>query len=84
MLRQITIRLSDELAHWLKKRANQLDVSVAQLVRSHLERERAKTVEPEFMKLAGIVSGPGDLRAAAASVAKFPDSYCFSPSFCSG
>lgn len=57
----VTIRLTEELAAWLKTTARKTGVPVSRLVREHLERAKQETAEKPFLRYAGIMSGPPDL-----------------------
>lgn len=57
----ITIRLTEELAMWLKSTARKTGVPVSKLVRDHLERAKQETGDKPFLRYAGIMSGPPDL-----------------------
>ncbi|MFY9646235.1 MAG: ribbon-helix-helix domain-containing protein [Terriglobales bacterium] len=57
----ITVRLTEELATWLKTTARKTGVPVGRLVREQLERAKRETGDKPFMRYAGIMSGPPDL-----------------------
>ncbi|MGA2202824.1 MAG: ribbon-helix-helix domain-containing protein [Terriglobales bacterium] len=57
----ITIRLTEELAAWLKSTARRTGVPVGRLVREQLERAKRETGSKSFMRLAGSIDGPADL-----------------------
>jgi Ribbon-helix-helix domain len=57
----ITIRLTKELAIWLKSTARKTGVPVGRLVREQLERAKLETGSKPFMRHAGSISGPADL-----------------------
>lgn len=57
----ITVRLTEELAEWLKSTARKTGVPVGRLVREELERARRQTGDKPFMRYAGVISGPPDL-----------------------
>ena len=61
MSHTITVRLDDELAHWLEAEARRTGVSQGRIVRSQLERARVVGPTRTFMRLAGTVRGPRDL-----------------------
>jgi hypothetical protein len=61
MRRSISIRLSKELAAWLKSTAAKSGVSQAKLVRDRLEKARSNHGAQTFMRLAGTVRGAKDL-----------------------
>ena len=57
----ITVRLTEEMATWLKTTARKTGVPVGHLVREQLERAKRETGDKPFMRYAGIMSGPADL-----------------------
>jgi len=57
----ITIRLTEELATWLKRTARKTGVPVGRLVREQLERAKQETGNKSIMRHAGSISGPADL-----------------------
>ncbi len=57
----ITVRLTEELATWLKATAHKTGVPVGRLVREELERARRETGTKPWMRHAGSISGPPDL-----------------------
>ena len=57
----VTIRLTKELAEWLKSTARKTGVPVSRLVREELERAKRENVDRPFLRYAGIMSGPPDL-----------------------
>jgi hypothetical protein len=62
MSQTITVRLPEDLAHWIETSAARSGVSQGQIVREHLER--ACSADPKarrFMRLAGSVQGPRNL-----------------------
>ena len=61
MSHTITVRLSEELARWLRDLARRRGVSQSQIVKDNLEKARHATPDKPFMKLAGSVEGPRDL-----------------------
>lgn len=60
MSHTITIRLTPELAEWLKEVSARTGVSQGRLIREQLEKARGGEARP-FMKLAGAMRGPDDL-----------------------
>ncbi len=60
MSNTLTVRLPPQLAAWLIETARRSGVSRGKLIREQLEQARASEKQP-FLRLAGIVSGPGDL-----------------------
>ena len=62
MSHTLTVRLTPELAEWLKDTANRTGVPQGRIIREQLERAMAGTDRP-FMRLAGLVKGPRDLSA---------------------
>jgi hypothetical protein len=61
MSHTITIRLSEDLLHWLDDAAKRAGVSQGQIVREQLEKAKAGGGNRPFMRLAGSVRGPKDL-----------------------
>jgi len=57
----ITIRLTPDLANWLKATARKIGVPVGQLVRDQLERAKQETGNKPYMRHAGSIEGPPDL-----------------------
>ena len=59
----ITVRLTPELAAWLKETSARTGVPQGAIIREQLERARGHGDDRAFMKLAGAVSGARDLSA---------------------
>jgi hypothetical protein len=57
----ITIRVTSDLAAWLKTTARKTGVPVGRIVREQLERAKQETGNKAFMRHAGSISGPADL-----------------------
>lgn len=57
----ITIRLTEELADWLKTTARKTGVPVGRLVREELERAKQERGSKSFMRYSGSIDGPPDL-----------------------
>jgi len=57
----ITIRLTEELAGWLRSTARKTGVPVGRLVREQLERAKRETGTKSFMRFSGSIDGPPDL-----------------------
>ena len=57
----ITIRLTEELAAWLRSTARKRGVPVGRLVREQLERAKRETGNKSFMRYCGSIDGPADL-----------------------
>lgn len=57
----ITVRITSDLAAWLKTTARKTGVPVGRLVRDQLERAKRETGDKLFLRHAGSISGPGDL-----------------------
>jgi len=57
----ITIRLTEELADWLRSTARKSGVPVGRLVREQLERAKRETGTKSFMRFSGSIDGPPDL-----------------------
>jgi predicted DNA-binding protein len=63
MSQVVTVRLSKELADWLKDSSRTLGVPMARIVRDHLERARTRELDRPYLRLLGKMSGPPDLSA---------------------
>lgn len=61
MSQTLTVRLSKELADWLKDASRTLGVPMARIVRGHLERARTQELDRPYLRLVGKLSGPPDL-----------------------
>jgi predicted transcriptional regulator len=61
MTQTITVRLSKELATWLKHVAAKTGVPQGKIIRDQLEGARASSSRQSFMRLAGSVRGPKSL-----------------------
>ena len=59
----ITVRLTPELAAWLKETSARTGVAQGAIIREQLESARRDSAPPAFMKLAGTVRGARDLSA---------------------
>jgi predicted DNA-binding protein len=57
----VTVRLTEELATWLKTTARKTGMPVSQLIRDELERAKRETGDKPFLRHAGAISGPPDL-----------------------
>ena len=57
----LTVRLSKDLADWLKDASRITGLPVARIVRDHLERARTQELDRPFLRLSGRMSGPPDL-----------------------
>jgi hypothetical protein len=57
----ITIRLTPELATWLRTTARKTGMPMGRLVRDQLELAKRQTGEKPFLRYAGVMSGPPDL-----------------------
>jgi hypothetical protein len=57
----ITVRITPELATWLKSTARKTGVPVGRLVRDQLERAKQETGNKSFLRHAGSINGPVDL-----------------------
>ena len=58
MSHTFTIRIQDDLAHWLEDTAKAMGISKGRLIREQLERVREQeTTGRGFMRLAGCVQG---------------------------
>jgi hypothetical protein len=61
MSHTITIRLTEELAAWLRETARRTGVPAGRIVRDQLERARGQNGNQPFLRHAGKLSGPADL-----------------------
>ena len=61
MSHAITVRLTKELAEWLKQTAARMGVSRGQIIREQLERAVVENSKKSFLRLAGVKRGPQDL-----------------------
>ena len=61
MSHTITVRLTPELAAWLKHMSATTGVSQGEIIREQLEKARENGGTRAFMRLAGSVQGPLDL-----------------------
>jgi predicted DNA-binding protein len=59
--RTFTIRLTEELADWLKETARRTGLPAGRFIREHLERVRQEDDDQRFLRHAGKISGPPDL-----------------------
>jgi predicted transcriptional regulator len=57
----LTIRLTTDLADWLRETAQESGVPQGRIVREALEKAREHNDRKRYMRLAGTVRGPGDL-----------------------
>ena len=57
----LTIRLTPELAAWLRELSEQAGVPQGQIVRDQLEKARSGEPRRRYMRLAGSVRGTRDL-----------------------
>ena len=61
MSHTLTIRLTPELAEWLRRTADESGVPQGRIIRDQLEKAREKDTRRRYMRLAGSVRGPRDL-----------------------
>ena len=63
MSRTLTIRLTDEIAEWLRQTSKRSGIPAGRIIREQLERAKTESDGggKAFMRLAGIVDGPGNL-----------------------
>lgn len=57
----LTVRLTPDLAAWLKHAADTTGVSQGEIIREQLQKAREEDKKRAFMRLAGTVNGPRDL-----------------------
>ena len=56
VIHTLTIRISGELARWLKERPRRTGIPAGRIVREQLERAKSESSgEKAFMRLAGII-----------------------------
>ena len=60
MSHTITVRLTQDMAEWLRETASRMGVPQSRIVREQLERAMAESDRP-FLRLAGAMRGPPDL-----------------------
>jgi hypothetical protein len=63
MSKTITIRLPKELDAWLEQASKRSGVPRGRIIREQLEKARAGSSEPSYMRLAGSVRGARELSA---------------------
>jgi predicted transcriptional regulator len=61
MSHTITVRLSQELLHWLKETARKTGMPAGRIIRQQLERARSQDGKQRFLEHAGELAGPADL-----------------------
>lgn len=61
MSNTITVRLSPEIAAWLRATARATGLPKGRIVREQLEKAMVRSTSRPYMRLAGSVSGPRDL-----------------------
>jgi hypothetical protein len=61
MGRTLTVRIGDDLDHWIEATAKKRGISKGKVVRDQLEMGRVSVRERPFMRLAGAISGPPNL-----------------------
>jgi hypothetical protein len=57
----LTIRLTPELAAWLRAKARKTGIPMGRLVRDQLELAKRETGDKPFMRFSGSIDGPPDL-----------------------
>ena len=59
----LTIRITDDLARWLKETSRRTGIPAGRIVREQLERVKSESggKDKAFMRLAGVMEGPSDL-----------------------
>ncbi|MGH9401665.1 MAG: hypothetical protein ACRD2P_06125 [Terriglobia bacterium] len=63
MSHTITVRLNDDLADWLQETSKESGLPVGRIIREQLEKARSSNGSQNFLRLAGKISGPGNLSA---------------------
>ena len=61
MSHTLTIRLTADLAEWLREASQQSGVPQGRIIREQLEKARERDGRKRYMRLAGTVRGSGDL-----------------------
>jgi ribbon-helix-helix protein len=61
MSHTLTIRITEELAAWLKEMSQRTGLPVGRIIRQQLENARAEKGNQRFLRHAGAMSGPPDL-----------------------
>lgn len=61
MSHTITIRLTEELAAWLRETARRTGLPVGRIIRQQLESAKAQGGSQRFLRHAGALRGPSDL-----------------------
>jgi len=57
----VTVRITSDLAAWLKSTARKTGVPVSRLIRDQLERAKRETGDKPFLRYVGVMTGPPDL-----------------------
>jgi hypothetical protein len=60
MSNTLTVRIPEDLAHWLEETARKSGVPKGRIIREELEKARRAENKP-FLRLAGTVAGPANL-----------------------
>ncbi len=61
MSHTLTIRLTEELAEWLKEVSRRTGQPVGRIIRQHLESAKAEKQNQRFLRHAGAINGDPDL-----------------------
>jgi hypothetical protein len=61
MSNTFTVRLTPELAEWLKENSLRTGLPAGRIIRNQLERARTETGTQRFLRHAGKISGPRNL-----------------------
>jgi hypothetical protein len=61
MSHTITVRLTEELAAWLRDTSRKSGVPAGRLIRDQLEKAKKETGQQIFLRHAGELSGPANL-----------------------
>ncbi len=61
MSHTITIRLTDELAAWLRDTSRKSGVPAGRLIRDQLEKAKNEVGQQSFLRRAGEITGPANL-----------------------
>jgi predicted transcriptional regulator len=60
MSNTLTVRIPEDLAHWLAETARKTGIPRGRIIREQLEKARQSEGQP-FLRLAGLVAGPANL-----------------------
>lgn len=61
MSHTVTVRLTPEIAEWLKETSQETGLPAGRIIRHQLERAKTEAGNRRFLRHAGKISGPRDL-----------------------